>query len=223
MVALTNTAVSLWGSRVVVPGTGILLNNGMIWFDPEPGKANSVGSGKRRLVNMVPVLALRARPGPTSGGRERRAGGGSSRRSRKSHIANLADVRALRARRPSERPARTQRRGRWTSTTRVSWDGRCASWRGAGTPIVEREGDLTPWLCSSRSRPPSASPAAESEARALITCRPCRGRRTLTSRKRIGCGNDATASESGSVRSPDEKGPPTEAVALFMVDTDGRQ
>ena len=59
MVALTNTAVSLWGSRVVVPGTGILLNNGMIWFDPEPGKVNSVGPGKRGLVNMVPVLGFR--------------------------------------------------------------------------------------------------------------------------------------------------------------------
>jgi gamma-glutamyltranspeptidase/glutathione hydrolase len=59
MVALTNTAVSLWGSRVVVPGTGILLNNGMIWFDPEPGKANSVGPGKRGLVNRVPVLGFK--------------------------------------------------------------------------------------------------------------------------------------------------------------------
>ncbi len=59
MVALTHTAVSLWGARVVVPGTGILLNNGMIWFDPEPGKPNSVGPGKRGLVNMVPVLAFR--------------------------------------------------------------------------------------------------------------------------------------------------------------------
>ena len=59
MVSLTNTAVSLWGARVVVPGTGILLNNGMIWFDPEPGKANSIGPGKRGLVNMVPVLGFR--------------------------------------------------------------------------------------------------------------------------------------------------------------------
>jgi gamma-glutamyltranspeptidase/glutathione hydrolase len=59
MVSLTNTAVSLWGSRVVAKGTGILLNNGMIWFDPEPGKANSVASGKRALVNMVPALGFR--------------------------------------------------------------------------------------------------------------------------------------------------------------------
>jgi gamma-glutamyltranspeptidase/glutathione hydrolase len=59
MVSLTNTAVSLFGSRMVVPGTGILLANGMIWFDPEPGRPNSVGGGKRPLVNMVPVLGFR--------------------------------------------------------------------------------------------------------------------------------------------------------------------
>jgi gamma-glutamyltranspeptidase/glutathione hydrolase len=59
MVSLTHTAVSLFGSRVVVPGTGILLNDGMIWFDPEPGKPNSIAPGKRALVNMTPVLAFR--------------------------------------------------------------------------------------------------------------------------------------------------------------------
>ncbi|HXH81953.1 MAG TPA: gamma-glutamyltransferase [Candidatus Tectomicrobia bacterium] len=68
MVALTHTAVSLWGARVVVKGTGILLNNGMIWFDPEPGKANSIAPGKRALVNMVPVLGFRrGRPALTLG------------------------------------------------------------------------------------------------------------------------------------------------------------
>ena len=59
MVSLTNTAVSLFGSRMVVPGTGILLQNGMLWFDPEPGRANSVAAGKRPLVNMVPALAFK--------------------------------------------------------------------------------------------------------------------------------------------------------------------
>jgi gamma-glutamyltranspeptidase/glutathione hydrolase len=59
LVSLTHTAVSLFGSRVVVPGTGILLSNGMIWFDPEPGRPNSIASGKRALVNMVPVLGFR--------------------------------------------------------------------------------------------------------------------------------------------------------------------
>jgi len=59
MVSLTNTAVSLWGSRMVVQGTGILLQNGMVWFDPEPGRINSVAPGKRPLVNMVPALGFR--------------------------------------------------------------------------------------------------------------------------------------------------------------------
>jgi len=59
MTSFTNTAVSLFGARMVVPGTGVLLQNGMIWFDPEPGRVNSIAPGKRPLVNMVPVLAFR--------------------------------------------------------------------------------------------------------------------------------------------------------------------
>jgi len=67
-VALTHTAVSLFGSHVVVPGTGILLNNGMMWFDPRPGRPNSIAPGKRALVNMVPVLGFkRGKPHLTLG------------------------------------------------------------------------------------------------------------------------------------------------------------
>lgn len=59
MVTLTNTLLELFGSRVVVPGTGVLMNNGMFWFDPRPGRANSPGPSKRPLANMAPALVLR--------------------------------------------------------------------------------------------------------------------------------------------------------------------
>jgi gamma-glutamyltranspeptidase/glutathione hydrolase len=43
----------------VSPQTGILLNNGIMWFDPRPGRPNSIGPGKRPLANMCPVIAAR--------------------------------------------------------------------------------------------------------------------------------------------------------------------
>jgi len=54
--AVTQTLLSIFGSRVVSPATGILLNNGIMWFDPEPGKPNSLAPGKRCLGNYCPVV-----------------------------------------------------------------------------------------------------------------------------------------------------------------------
>lgn len=56
MVAMTTTLMSSMGSRVVLPRSGVLVNNGMMWFDPRPGTPNSVAPGKRPLTNMCPVI-----------------------------------------------------------------------------------------------------------------------------------------------------------------------
>jgi gamma-glutamyltranspeptidase/glutathione hydrolase len=55
-VAMTTTLLSSMGSRVVLPQSGVLLNNGVMWFDPSPGQPNSVAPGKRPLTNMLPVI-----------------------------------------------------------------------------------------------------------------------------------------------------------------------
>jgi gamma-glutamyltranspeptidase/glutathione hydrolase len=54
--AVTQTNLSIFGSRVVSPSTGVLLNNGIMWFDPQPGKPNSLAPGKRCLGNYCPVV-----------------------------------------------------------------------------------------------------------------------------------------------------------------------
>ncbi|HET7672011.1 MAG TPA: gamma-glutamyltransferase [Burkholderiales bacterium] len=54
--AVTQTLLSMFGSRCVSPSTGIPLNNGLMWFDPEQGKPNSLGPGRRCLGNYCPAV-----------------------------------------------------------------------------------------------------------------------------------------------------------------------
>jgi gamma-glutamyltranspeptidase/glutathione hydrolase len=59
MVALTITLCGGYGSGVVIPGTGIIMNNGMYWFNPLPGSSNSIEPGKRHVANMAATLVLK--------------------------------------------------------------------------------------------------------------------------------------------------------------------
>ena len=68
-VACTATINTSYGSKVIVPGTGVVLNNEMDDFSAQPGtanffglvgaEANAVAPGKRPLSSMSPTLVLR--------------------------------------------------------------------------------------------------------------------------------------------------------------------
>jgi gamma-glutamyltranspeptidase/glutathione hydrolase len=60
IVATTQTINSLFGARIAVPGTGIILNNYMHNFDPFPGRALSVAPGKRVYTSMAPTIVMQA-------------------------------------------------------------------------------------------------------------------------------------------------------------------
>lgn len=55
MVTLTQTLLSLFGSRIVLPGTGLLMNNGINWFDPTGGP-NGIAPGRKALSNYAPAI-----------------------------------------------------------------------------------------------------------------------------------------------------------------------
>ncbi len=68
-VGITATVNTTYGSKVVVPGTGIVLNNEMDDFSAQPGvpnafgligaEANAVAPGKRPLSSMTPTIVLK--------------------------------------------------------------------------------------------------------------------------------------------------------------------
>lgn len=73
-VAMTCTVNTSWGSKVTVPGTGVVLNNEMDDFAIAPGtpnafglvgsQANAVAAGKRPLSSMSPTIVLDANGKP---------------------------------------------------------------------------------------------------------------------------------------------------------------
>jgi gamma-glutamyltranspeptidase/glutathione hydrolase len=61
-VSLTATLGGGFGSGVMAKGTGILITNGTYWFDPRPGRPNSIAPGKRVLWAGAPTIVLRGEP-----------------------------------------------------------------------------------------------------------------------------------------------------------------
>jgi gamma-glutamyltranspeptidase/glutathione hydrolase len=59
VVSATQTINELFGSKVTVPGTGMLLNNTQQMFDPHPGNTLSVQPGKRVTSSMAPMIVMR--------------------------------------------------------------------------------------------------------------------------------------------------------------------
>ena len=59
IVSMTQTINELFGSKVMVPGTGLLLNDTQAMFDPHPGQPNSVAPHKRVVSSTAPVIVRR--------------------------------------------------------------------------------------------------------------------------------------------------------------------
>lgn len=59
VVSMTETIECYFGSGIVVPGTGIILNDTMHDFDPRTGRVNSVAPWKIPMSSMCPTILLR--------------------------------------------------------------------------------------------------------------------------------------------------------------------
>ena len=58
VVALTQSINSFFGSGVVAPGTGFVLNNHLADFASEPGGPNAIGPGRRPTSSMAPIIVF---------------------------------------------------------------------------------------------------------------------------------------------------------------------
>jgi gamma-glutamyltranspeptidase/glutathione hydrolase len=59
LAALITTIGADFGSVVGVPGTGIVLNNSMVNYDPRPGRSNSIAPGKMPFFAVPAIVAAR--------------------------------------------------------------------------------------------------------------------------------------------------------------------
>jgi gamma-glutamyltranspeptidase/glutathione hydrolase len=59
LAALITTIGADFGSLIAAPGTGILLNNSMVNYDPRPGRANSIAPGKMPFFAVPAIVAAR--------------------------------------------------------------------------------------------------------------------------------------------------------------------
>lgn len=56
MVCVTQTLLSIFGSKVMLPRSGLLMNNGILWFNPEQDHPNSLAPNKSCLTNICPLI-----------------------------------------------------------------------------------------------------------------------------------------------------------------------
>ena len=59
MICLTQSLGSPWGSTVVIPGTGVCMNNFMNWGDLNPKSPNHLVGGKRFAMCLTPSISTR--------------------------------------------------------------------------------------------------------------------------------------------------------------------
>jgi gamma-glutamyltranspeptidase/glutathione hydrolase len=59
MICLTQSLGSAYGSGVMIPGTGVLLNNFLNWADIDPASPNALQPGQRMAMCLAPSISTR--------------------------------------------------------------------------------------------------------------------------------------------------------------------